>query len=178
MGEASGVLFLRPTSGLTKYFGTWTSLFAVIGASLGTYQWLFVTALSDLYPGINSGLTWGIGMIFMLIFTVMLTLLSLAMPRSAGIYQISARGLNPVAGTLAVWRGIIANPIIKMSEFYLFLVFLGSAFTHWGAVAKNGFADSLRHVALYSKSHDPCNSVNFIDGNILIDCLPRPTFQG
>lgn len=131
--EASEILFLRPTSGLTKYFGTWTSLFAIVGASLGTWQWLFVGTLQDLYRGADAGLTWGLGMIFMLIYTLMITLLSMAMPRSAGLYQISARGLNPVAGILAVWRGIIANPIIKMSEFYLFLVFLGSAFTHWGA---------------------------------------------
>jgi amino acid transporter len=131
--EASEILFLRPTSGLTKYFGTWTSLFAIIGASLGTWQWLFVGTLQDLYRGIDAGLTWGLGMFFMLLYTVMITLLSMAMPRSAGLYQISARGVNPAAGILAVWRGIIANPIIKMSEFYLFLVFLGSAFTHWGA---------------------------------------------
>ena len=135
--HSSEVLFLRPTSGLTKYFGTWSSLFAIVGASLGTWQWLFVGSLQDLYPGINAGMTWGIGLLFMLIYTVMMALLSMAMPRSAGIYQISARGVNPVAGTLAVWRGIIANPIIKMSEFYLFLVFLGAAFTQWGAVTNN-----------------------------------------
>jgi amino acid transporter len=133
----SEILFLRPTSGLTKYFGTWTTLFAVLGASLGTYQWLFVGILQDMYPGINAGLSWGIGMLFMLIYTVMMTLLSMAMPRSAGLYQISARGFNPVAGTIAVWRGIIANPIIKTSEFYLFLVFLGAAFAQWGAVTAN-----------------------------------------
>ncbi|MFX1560420.1 MAG: hypothetical protein ACFFBL_07515 [Promethearchaeota archaeon] len=133
----SEVLFLRPTSGLTKYFGTWTSLFAILGASLGTYQWLFVGILQDMYPGINAGMTWGIGMLFMLIYTVMMTLLSMAMPRSSGLYQISARGFNPVAGTIAVWRGIIANPIIKTSEFYLFLVFLGAAFAQWGAVTNN-----------------------------------------
>ena len=139
----SEVLFLRPTSGLTKYFGTWTTLFAVIGASLGTYQWLFVGTLQDMYPGINAGMTWGIGMGFMLIYTVMMTLLSMAMPRSAGLYQISARGFNPVAGTIAVWRGIIANPIIKTSEFYLFLIFLGAAFAQWGAVANNAAMSSL-----------------------------------
>ncbi|MEM2704206.1 MAG: hypothetical protein QXR45_13725 [Candidatus Bathyarchaeia archaeon] len=132
--DISEVIFLRPTSGLTKYFGTWTSLFAVLGASLGTWQWLFVGTLQDMYRGIDAGLTWGLGMAFMVLYSVMITLLSMAMPRSAGLYQISARGVNPVAGILAVWRGIIANPIIKMSEFYLFLVFLGSAFTHWGAV--------------------------------------------
>ena len=132
----SEVLFLRPTSGLTKYFGTWTSLFMILGASLGTYQWLFVGILQDMYPGINAGATWGIGMLFMLIYTVMMTLLSMAMPRS-GLYQISARGFNPVAGTIAVWRGIIANPILKTSEFYLFLVFLGAAFGQWGAVYNN-----------------------------------------
>jgi len=135
--DVSGALFLRPTSGLTKYFGTWTSLFAMIGASVGTWQWLFVGTLQDLYPGINAGLTWGIGLLFMLIYSVMMTLMSIAMPRSAGLYQISARGLSPVAGILAVWRGIIANPIIKMSEFYLFLVFLGAAFAQWGAVTGN-----------------------------------------
>lgn len=135
--NVSGALFLRPTSGLTKYFGTWTSLFAIVGASVGTWQWLFVGTLQDMYPGINAGLTWGIGLSFMLIYSVMMTLLSMAMPRSAGLYQISARGFNPVAGILAVWRGIIANPIIKTSEFYLFLVFLGAAFAHWGAVTKN-----------------------------------------
>lgn len=139
----SEVLFLRPTSGLTKYFGTWTSLFAILGASLGTYQWLFVGILQDMYPGINAGATWGIGMLFMLIYTVMMTLLSMAMPRSSGLYQISARGFNPVAGTLAVWRGIIANPIIKTSEFYLFLVFLGAAFAQWGAVTNNAAMESL-----------------------------------
>jgi len=136
------VLFLRPTSGLTKYFGTWTSLFAILGASLGTYQWLFVGTLQDLYGGISAGLTWGIGMAFMLIYTVMMTLLSMAMPRSAGIYQISARGFNPVTGILAVWRGIIANPIIKMSEFFLFLIFLGAAFSQWGAVTGNTMLSS------------------------------------
>jgi len=135
--DVSGALFLRPTSGLTKYFGTWTSLFAVIGASVGTYQWLFVGTLQDLYPGINAGLSWGIGLVFMLIYSVMMALMSMAMPRSAGLYQISARGANPIAGVLAVWRGIIANPIIKMSEFYLFLVFLGAAFAQWGAVTGN-----------------------------------------
>ncbi len=135
MATSSDVLFLRPTSGLSKYFGTWTSLFAMIGASLGTFQWLFVGALHDMYPGMNAGLTWGLGMFIMLIYTVMMTLLSMAMPRSAGIYQISARGMSPVAGILAVWRGIIANPIIKMSEFYLFLIFLGAAFAQWGAVS-------------------------------------------
>jgi len=140
---SSEVLFLRPTSGLTKYFGTWTSLFAIVGASLGTWQWLFVGTLQDLYPGINAGLTWGVGMVFMLIYTVMMTLLSMAMPRSAGIYQISARGVNPVAGILAVWRGIIANPIIKLSEFYLFLTFMGAAFAQWGAVTKNATLTSL-----------------------------------
>ncbi|MHA2070829.1 MAG: hypothetical protein ACW985_03470, partial [Candidatus Thorarchaeota archaeon] len=137
------VLFLRPTSGLTKYFGTWTSLFAIIGASLGTYQWLFVGVLQDMYPGINAGATWGIGMFFMLLYTVMMTLLSMAMPRSSGLYQISARGFNPVAGTIAVWRGIIANPIIKTSEFYLFLVFLGAAFAQWGAVTSNAGMQAL-----------------------------------
>jgi len=141
--EVSGVLFLRPTSGLTKYFGTWTSLFAVMGASLGTWQWLFVGTLQDLYPGINAGLTWGIGMFFLLIYSVMMTLLSMAMPRSAGLYQISARGVNAVVGILALWRGIIANPIIKMSEFYLFLVYLGAAFSHWGAVTGNNTLVSL-----------------------------------
>ncbi|MHA3964138.1 MAG: APC family permease [Candidatus Thorarchaeota archaeon SMTZ1-45] len=139
----SEVLFLRPTSGLTKYFGTWTSLFAILGASLGTYQWLFVGILQDMYPGIDAGATWGIGMLFMLIYTVMMTLLSMAMPRSSGLYQISARGFNPVAGTIAVWRGIIANPIIKTSEFYLFLVFLGAAFAQWGAVTNNPGMQSL-----------------------------------
>jgi amino acid transporter len=139
----SEVLFLRPTSGLTKYFGTWTSLFAVLGASLGTYQWLFVGILQDLYPGINAGYSWGIGMLFMLIYTVMMTLLSMAMPRSSGLYQISARGFNPVAGTIAVWRGIVANPIIKTSEFYLFLVFLGAAFAQWGAVSANATMTSI-----------------------------------
>ncbi|MHA2142943.1 MAG: hypothetical protein ACXADD_15775, partial [Candidatus Thorarchaeota archaeon] len=137
------VLFLRPTSGLTKYFGTWTSLFAIIGASLGTYQWLFVGVLQDMYPGINAGATWGIGMFFMLLYTLMMTLLSMAMPRSSGLYQISARGFNPVAGTIAVWRGIIANPIIKTSEFYLFLVFLGAAFAQWGAVTSNAAMQGL-----------------------------------
>ncbi|MFX1261177.1 MAG: hypothetical protein ACFFAZ_03750 [Promethearchaeota archaeon] len=137
------VLFLRPTSGLTKYFGTWTSLFAIIGASLGTYQWLFVGILQDMYPGINAGMTWGIGMFFMLLYTLMMTLLSMAMPRSSGLYQISARGFNPVAGTIAVWRGIIANPIIKTSEFYLFLVFLGAAFAQWGAVTNNAAMQGL-----------------------------------
>ena len=112
-------------------------MFAILGASMGTYQWLFVGILQDMYPGINAGMTWGIGMAFMLLYTVMMTLLSMAMPRSSGLYQISARGFNPVAGTIAVWRGIIANPIIKTSEFYLFLVFLGSAFTQWGAVTNN-----------------------------------------
>lgn len=53
--HSSEVLFLRPTSGLTKYFGTWSSLFAIVGASLGTWQWLFVGTLQDLYPGINGG---------------------------------------------------------------------------------------------------------------------------
>ncbi|MHA2380311.1 MAG: hypothetical protein ACXADS_13645 [Candidatus Thorarchaeota archaeon] len=139
----SEVLFLRPTSGLTKYFGTWTSLFAIIGASLGTWQWLFVGTLQDLYPGINAGATWGIGMFFMLIYTLMMTFLSMAMPRSSGLYQISARGFNPVAGTIAVWRGIIANPIIKTSEFYLFLVFLGAAFAQWGAVTNNAAMTAL-----------------------------------
>ena len=143
MTPSSEVLFLRPTSGLTKYFGTWTSLFTIIGASLGTWQWLFAGTLQDLYPGINAGLSWGIGLFFMLIYTVMMTLSSMAMPRSAGIYQISARGLNPVAGILAVWRGIIANPIIKLSEFYLFLVFLGAGFAHWGAVTRNAMLTSL-----------------------------------
>ncbi|MGV9168439.1 MAG: amino acid permease [Promethearchaeia archaeon] len=141
--SSSKILFLRPTSGLTKYFGTWTALFAMIGASLGTWQWLFVGTLQDMYPGINAGMTWGVGMGFMLIYTVMITLLSMAMPRSAGIYQISARGVNPVVGILAVWRGIIANPIIKMSEFYLFLVFLGSAFANWGRVTNNATLTSL-----------------------------------
>ena len=141
--SSSEILFLRPTSGLTKYFGTWTSLFAMIGASLGTFQWLFVGTLHDMYPGASAGLTWGIGMVFMLIYTVMITLLSMAMPRSAGIYQISARGFHPVAGILAVWRGIIANPIIKMSEFYLFLVFLGAAFAQWGAIANNALLSSM-----------------------------------
>jgi len=136
------VLFLRPTSGLTKYFGTWTSLFAVIGASLGTYQWMFAGVLQDLYPGISAALTWSIGLGFMLIYTVMITLLSMAMPRSAGIYQISARGFNPVTGILAVWRGIIANPIIKMSEFFLFIVYLGAAFAQWGAVSGNAMLKS------------------------------------
>jgi amino acid transporter len=140
---SSEILFLRPTSGLTKYFGTWTSLFAMIGASLGTFQWLFVGTLQDLYPGIDAGMSWGIGMGFMLIYSIMITFLSMAMPRSAGIYQISARGLNPVAGILAVWRGIIANPIIKMSEFYLFLVFLGAAFANWGQVTANATLTSL-----------------------------------
>ncbi|MFW9944865.1 MAG: hypothetical protein ACFFB7_07700, partial [Candidatus Sifarchaeia archaeon] len=139
----SEVLFLRPTSGLTKYFGTWTSLFAILGASMGTYQWLFVGILQDMYPGINAGATWGIGMAFMLLYTVMMTLLSMAMPRSSGLYQISGRGFNPVAGTIAVWRGIIANPIIKTSEFYLFLVFLGAAFTQWGAVTNNAAMQGL-----------------------------------
>ena len=73
----------------------------------------------------------------------MMTLLSMAMPRSSGLYQISARGFNPVAGTIAVWRGIIANPIIKTSEFYLFLIFLGAAFAQWGAVTSNAGLQSL-----------------------------------
>ncbi|UCH04066.1 MAG: APC family permease [Candidatus Thorarchaeota archaeon] len=133
----SEVLFLRPTSGLTKYFGTWTSLFAILGASLGTWQWLFVGTLQDLYGPINAGATWGIGMVFMLLYTLMMTFLSMAMPRSSGLYQISGRGFNPVAGTIAVWRGIVANPIIKTTEFYLFLVFLGAAFSQWGAVTGN-----------------------------------------
>ena len=141
--HSSEILFLRPTSGLTKYFGTWTALFAMMGASLGTFQWLFVGTLQDMYPGISSGMTWGVGMLFMLIYTVMITLMSMTMPRSAGIYQISARGLNPQAGIIAVWRGIIANPIIKMSEFYLFLVFLGAAFAQWGAVSGNAAMTSL-----------------------------------
>lgn len=148
---APEVIFLRPASGLTKYFGTWTSLFAVIGASLGTYQWLFVGVLQDMYPGINAGLTWGVGMFFMVLYTIMLTYTSMAMPRSAGLYQIVARGVNPVAGTLAVWRGIIANPIIKMSEFYLFLVFLGAAFSQWGAVSGMGSLKSMG-VALSSQT--------------------------
>jgi len=138
MSTRSGeILFLRPTSGLTKYFGQWTSLFAIIGASLGVWQWMFVGTLQNMYPGINAGMTWGVGMVFMLIYTVMMTLLSIAMPRSSGLYQISARGFNPVAGMLAVWRGIIANPIIKASEFYIFLVFMGAAFTQWGAATGN-----------------------------------------
>jgi amino acid transporter len=94
---------------------------------------MFAGILQDMYPGIIAGLTWGIGMFFMMIYTVMMTLLSMAMPRSAGLYQISARGFNPVTGILAVWRGIIANPIIKTSEFYMLLVILGSAFAQWGA---------------------------------------------
>ncbi len=171
MSQRTGeVLFLRPTSGLTKYFGTWTSLFAIIGASLGTWQWMFVGVLQDMYPGISAGLTWGIGMGFMLIYTVMLTLLSMAMPRSAGIYQISARGFNPVTGILAVWRGIIANPIIKMSEFFLFIVFLGAAFSQWGAVTGNALLSGWG-LAMSAQAGNPALLVGLSIFLMLVFCI-------
>lgn len=112
---------------------------------------MFAGILQDMYPGIVAGLTWGIGMFFMMIYTVMMTLLSMAMPRSAGLYQISARGFNPVTGILAVWRGIIANPIIKTSEFYMLLVILGSAFAQWGAAVDDAGLSAMG-VALSSQS--------------------------
>ena len=99
---ASGELFVRRASGLTRTVSPWSALVYAFVCPTMTFAFLYYTQEQTLYLGAKGFWT---SFTILLLFPIaaVYVFMSLSMPRSGGEYIYVSRTLNPLLGFIASW---------------------------------------------------------------------------
>jgi amino acid transporter len=136
-GSEEELLFVRPSSGLTKAITMRTGWAVALSAILLPYLWTMVPIMPNIFPGIHLGLAFAIGGIFSVTEAAASALLLIAMPRSGGMYVTVGRTLGPVFGVMELWRSSLNTAMLLGLSSFLMVQSIGQAFTTIGTMIVN-----------------------------------------
>jgi len=131
------LLFVRPSSGLTKAITMRTGWAVALSAILLPYLWTMVPIMPNIFPGIHLGIAFLIGGIFSVTEAAASALLLIAMPRSGGMYVTVGRTLGPVFGVMELWRSSLNTAMLLGLSSFLMVQSIGQAFTTIGVMTVN-----------------------------------------
>ncbi|MCL5960047.1 MAG: APC family permease [Chloroflexi bacterium] len=100
--SASGELFVRRASGLTRTVSPWTALIYAFMAPTMSSTFVFMTQTGTVYPGTNLYFA-GLAILLLLPVGGIYLFMSLSMPRSGGEYIYVSRILHPLLGFVSSW---------------------------------------------------------------------------
>ena len=135
------MLFVRPSSGLTKAITMKTGWAVAIASMMLPYLYSLVPIMPNVFPGVSIGLSFAIAGFFVFVEAFAAALLLCAMPRSGGMYVTVARGLGPIFGMMELWRSGLNTAVLTGLSAYLMIQSIGSSFSVVGTLIKDpGYA--------------------------------------